>query len=842
MPIEALPSATAQAIGSTSIISDPSSIVKELLDNSLDASATSIYIEISQDTVGLIQVKDNGHGIPRTDHALVCKRAFTSKIRTVEDLRNVGGKSLGFRGEALAAAVEMSGGLTVITRVEAEHVGCSIKYSKDGELLSTEHVSHPVGTTVRISDLFRLIPVRRQTSMKNSKKTIARIRRMVQAYAMARPCVRLSLKVLKAKNESGNWMYAPGRDATLIEAAMKIAGTGVASSCIVREWPILPYADGESQKESSLDFRLLALLPKPGSDLTIFNNSSQYISIDSRPVSSRRGVAQDITRLYKSYLRSAAPHSGSTPTITDPFLCLNIRCPEGSYDANVEPLKDDVLFEDKQMMLSLVENLLRDTYGECAHADASVYDSFDLGVTPQESASGTHSFVRPEAKPTTGKGADFRSVIRSKNMRATNTMTVIDASGQQKASPTLHNGVVCRIYPQRNTGNTSPRDPRQASNIDVGLPSPVSSLESPQSTMISQSPSCNRTFALGTSNSQVSPTTPVRSETRRQQRERDRERYGNGSLDTWFLRLSQATQAPELTEDQPGEDSGPSLSQLSQQRFGSAEVGPNGAPFPESNSSQFTEATHGPSLGLRASQSPSNTPEPIVRAGSRRLDQWAARLYRDSHPDQNPELQKALEFEVRKKAAMQDKRMQLKNAEVSALNSPHRSRYLAARAALVTEPQPELPLPGLGNVPDSDEKSKPVLSPHDPRAYLMRSQNGQGAGTQNSLKLKRIISSKLPFESIPPGNDLHDVGMKWPAEHSVLSLSYKKTSKYDLYTRSGTRTEAFTIPNINAAAEAWSPRLSALIVAQYRAPESSDIPNPQLDFSAITRISNDVSS
>jgi DNA mismatch repair ATPase MutL len=135
MPITALPPPTVRAIGSTSTISDPCSLAKELLDNSIDASASSIAIEISQNTVDFVQVKDNGHGIPATDHALVCRRAFTSKIHTLEDLRNVGGKSLGFRGEALASAAEVSGSLTISTRVDVEPVGSSLKYGRNGELI-----------------------------------------------------------------------------------------------------------------------------------------------------------------------------------------------------------------------------------------------------------------------------------------------------------------------------------------------------------------------------------------------------------------------------------------------------------------------------------------------------------------------------------------------------------------------------------------------------------------------------------------------------------------------------------------------------------------------------------
>ena len=132
MPITALPLTTIRAIGATSVIFDPCSVVKELVDNALDASATSIFVDVSSNTVDLIQVKDNGHGIPSSDHPVVCKRAYTSKIATVEDLREVGAKHLGFRGEALASMAEVSGGVTVSTRVDSELVGSSIKYGRDG--------------------------------------------------------------------------------------------------------------------------------------------------------------------------------------------------------------------------------------------------------------------------------------------------------------------------------------------------------------------------------------------------------------------------------------------------------------------------------------------------------------------------------------------------------------------------------------------------------------------------------------------------------------------------------------------------------------------------------------
>ena len=135
MPIEALPQATIRAIGSTSVISDSYSVVKELLDNALDASASSLLVEISQNTLDIIQVKDNGHGISSEDYPNVCKHTFTSKIQTIDDLKNVGGSSFGFRGEALASVAEMSGGVIITTRIASEITGSSLKYRRDGELL-----------------------------------------------------------------------------------------------------------------------------------------------------------------------------------------------------------------------------------------------------------------------------------------------------------------------------------------------------------------------------------------------------------------------------------------------------------------------------------------------------------------------------------------------------------------------------------------------------------------------------------------------------------------------------------------------------------------------------------
>ena len=126
MPIEALPESTSRVIGSTLVLNDAKSVVKELVDNALDARATAISVEISQNTLDVIQVKDNGSGIGVEDRQLLCKRGCTSKIRSLDDLSRLGGSYLGFRGEALASIAELSHSVTITTRVDGEMVGTAL--------------------------------------------------------------------------------------------------------------------------------------------------------------------------------------------------------------------------------------------------------------------------------------------------------------------------------------------------------------------------------------------------------------------------------------------------------------------------------------------------------------------------------------------------------------------------------------------------------------------------------------------------------------------------------------------------------------------------------------------
>ena len=132
MTIVPLSQSLVRAIGSSQVLFDSASLVKELIDNALDAKALSIFIEISANTLDLIQVKDDGHGIHPSDRGLLGRRHFTSKIRDLHDLHGIAGNPLGFRGVALASVIEMSGAFSISTKYKSDPVAELLRFGRKG--------------------------------------------------------------------------------------------------------------------------------------------------------------------------------------------------------------------------------------------------------------------------------------------------------------------------------------------------------------------------------------------------------------------------------------------------------------------------------------------------------------------------------------------------------------------------------------------------------------------------------------------------------------------------------------------------------------------------------------
>lgn len=188
----------------------------------------------------------------------------------------------------------------------------------------------------------------------------------MQAYALARPSVRFSFRVLKAKDTKYNFTYAPSLEHTIEDAVVKVISKRCAAECVFR-----------SLKKA--DFEVQAFLPSEHAKLSNINHVGHYISVDTRPVAAKRGLLGNVVKTYKQMLKRVTTEFQDIKT---PFLWLNIICPPGSYDVNIEPAKDDVVFEDSDKVLDCVTELLSISYpgiSTFTKPDASLHHTIHVG-------------------------------------------------------------------------------------------------------------------------------------------------------------------------------------------------------------------------------------------------------------------------------------------------------------------------------------------------------------------------------------------------------------------------------------------------------------------------------
>ncbi|KAI0538225.1 hypothetical protein GGR58DRAFT_311085 [Xylaria digitata] len=359
--ITRLPDSATRLITSHAVIVTPTLLVKELLDNAIDAKATSVEILVSSDTISKVEIQDNGHGIHPNDFDALGKPSHTSKLKKIEDLGSIVGKSLGFRGEALASANSMAD-ITITTKASTEPLATVFRLiPNEGGVLTQKPTSAPVGTTVSITNLFSRHPVRKNVAIKEAKKTLNDIQKLLRSYVMARPQLKILFKVLKAPAKT--WSYSPSRNPTAIEAALQLFGIEVTSNCVLKILQTSPSSTNSDCPARELstpitdNFLFEVFLANPDASLQKVPKH-HYFSIDGRPISAVRGVAKRLLNIYLEHLK----RSTLVKDISDCFIRLDIRCPPGSYDANIEPSKDDVLFSDEQVILDAFRRLCSDLY------------------------------------------------------------------------------------------------------------------------------------------------------------------------------------------------------------------------------------------------------------------------------------------------------------------------------------------------------------------------------------------------------------------------------------------------------------------------------------------------
>ncbi len=349
MRIHRLPTQLANQIAAGEVIERPSSLVKELLENSMDAGATQIEIDVEQGGAGLIRVRDNGSGIHKDDLVLALSRHATSKIKTFDDLTNI--SSLGFRGEALPSIYSVSR-LTLTSRTQSDNSGWRIQ--GDGRELDTQPTpaAHPVGTTVEVRDLFFNTPARRKF-LRSEKTEFSHLEDVVQRIALSRFDVDVTLR----HNQRAAQTLRAGLDERDKERRIAdIIGT--------------PFLDNALR----IDFEASGLRLWGWISLPTFSRGQsdlQYFYVNGRIIRDKL-VSHAIRQAYQDVLFHGR----------HPVFALYLEMPPSEVDVNVHPTKHEVRFRESRLIHDFLFRTLRDALATTRPGHATSGDHTPQFPTP----------------------------------------------------------------------------------------------------------------------------------------------------------------------------------------------------------------------------------------------------------------------------------------------------------------------------------------------------------------------------------------------------------------------------------------------------------------------------
>ncbi len=333
--IRVLPELLINQIAAGEVIERPAAALKELLENSLDAGATDISVQLEQGGIKLLRVRDNGRGIAREELALALMRHATSKIASLDDLQNVA--SMGFRGEALASIAAVAQ-LTLTSRTcEAEH-GWSIE-AIDGHLSDPQPASGPQGSTIEIRELYFNTPARRKF-LKSDATEFAHCEEAFKRIALSRPDVSFSLQ----HNGRMVWQLASGMrsenrgSGSDNETENPQTENGLRNAALKRVAALLGNEFGNaavpvSRTAANLTLHGLAALPAYSRS----TRDAQYFFVNGRFV--RDKVASHALRQAYQDILHHQRH---------PAFVLFLELPPEQVDVNVHPAKSEVRFREGQ--------------------------------------------------------------------------------------------------------------------------------------------------------------------------------------------------------------------------------------------------------------------------------------------------------------------------------------------------------------------------------------------------------------------------------------------------------------------------------------------------------------
>ena len=346
--IRQLPEQLVNQIAAGEVVERPASIVKELVENSLDAGATRIEVELEAGGAKLVRVRDNGHGIAADDLALALSRHATSKIASLDDLEAVA--TMGFRGEALPSMASVSR-FALSSRAHDADQAWTIE-AEDGRLSAPRPAQHPVGTTVTVHDLFYNVPARRKF-LRAERTEYGHVEELVRTQALAHPAVEFRL------SHNGREMQRWGA-----ASAEQRIGAALDESLLAQSLRI---------DTSAGDLRLEGWIGAPTAARS--QTDRQYFYVNGRPVRDRL-VAHAVRQAYADVLFHGR----------HPAYVLFLSLEPGAVDDNVHPAKPEVRFRDSRRVHDFVYRRLHEALAG-TRAGGAMPDGVGAFATPQPAGS-----------------------------------------------------------------------------------------------------------------------------------------------------------------------------------------------------------------------------------------------------------------------------------------------------------------------------------------------------------------------------------------------------------------------------------------------------------------------
>ena len=345
--IHVLSEAVANKIAAGEVVERPASVVKELLENALDAGSTRIKIQIEAGGKKLIQITDNGCGMVRDDALLAFERHATSKIRDADDLLSVA--TLGFRGEALPSIASVCR-MQLETRAPEEESGTVIEIN-GGKIFRVEEAGLPAGTSIIVRDLFFNTPARKKF-LKAEATELSHIASLVTHYALAHPEKHFELHsatnaVLVAppvKDHSERVYQVFGRE--VLGGLIPVAAMQPLERVGLPQPPPWRKSEEDAIQAQPGELRLHGFVSKP--EIQKLNRNSIYIFVNGRLIKDRL-IQHAITEAYRNIL----------PPTVFPVVLLFLEMPGGEVDVNVHPSKTEVRFRQQSVMHDFVRDSIR---------------------------------------------------------------------------------------------------------------------------------------------------------------------------------------------------------------------------------------------------------------------------------------------------------------------------------------------------------------------------------------------------------------------------------------------------------------------------------------------------